>query len=447
MAAELGTVRPIDDPRRDIAVALQDAKAAHREGRLEHAERGYRSVLAAQQDNPDALHLLGLVAYQRGQGQQAVSLIERAIAVAPNNADFHFNLGKVHKLQGHPDLAIPCYERAHRLAPKNPGTLLNLGNCWRLRGDMRRAERCYRMALTLDHNHLAALNNMGTLCRGEGRLEEAEVFYRRALQVDETSPAVWENLAKTLTDRDRLQEAADAYRRTLKLDDSRETALHMLAAIEGRTTKGAPEAYVRGLFDDYAGRFEKHLVGDLGYSIPTLMRSWLDGECPGPGATLDKALDLGCGTGLAGVALRQKIGWLQGVDLSPKMLGEARQKAVYDELTEAEALTFLIATPTASWDLIVAADVLIYVGDLERLIPEVGRGLKPGGRFLLSVEQHDEGDEGYVLRSSGRYAHSKAYVMELAARAGLTETLCRAVPLRKNGAETLNGLLIALTRA
>ena len=392
------------NPEMNISALLSEAKAAHREGRLEQAERGYRSILDAQDDHADALHLLGLVAYQRGQGKRAVSLIEQAIAAAPNNADFHFNLGKVHKLQGHPDLAIPCYERAHRLAPKNPGTLLNLGNCWRLRGDMRRAERCYRMALTLDNNHLASLNTMGTLCRGEGRLEEAESFYRRALQVEETSPAVWENLAKTLTDMGRLADAATAYRRTLKLDSGRETANHMLAAIEGRTTETAPEAYVRQLFDDYAARFEAHLVGDLGYSVPTLMRSWLDTEipeAPGERASLERALDLGCGTGLAGAALRAKVGWLQGVDLSAKMLAEARQKAVYDELTEADAVTFLVASPAAAWDLIIAADVLIYIGAVDRLMPEIGRCLKPGGRFLLTVEEQ-EGEEGFTLRPRGR---------------------------------------------
>ena len=445
MPAQLGKADPTDPPPIDVAAALQDAKVAHREGRLEHAERGYRSILKAQGDHPDALHLLGLVAYQRGEGKKAVSLIEQAIAAAPNNADFHFNLGKVHKLQGHPDLAIPCYERAHRLAPENPGTLLNLGNCWRLRGDMRRAERCYRMVLSLDNKHLAALNNMGTLCRGEGRFDEAETFYRRALEVDQTSPAVWENLAKTLTDVERLPEAAEAYRRTLKLDSSRETATHMLAAIEGRTTTTAPEAYVRQLFDDYAARFEQHLVGELGYSIPTLMRSWLDGQESGGGATIERALDLGCGTGLVGGALRERIAFLQGVDLSPKMIAQARQKSVYDELIEADVVTVLKASPPASWNLILAADVLIYVGDLEKVMTEIGRCLKPGGHFLFSVESPDE-DEGYRLRASGRYAHSEAYVMAQAERVGLSSSLCRPVPLRKNGPDTVSGVLIALTR-
>ena len=432
-------------PQIDVAAAMSEACSAHQTGELDRAERGYRSVLAAQKNHPDALHLLGLIAYQRGEGKLAVSLVEKAIAVSPDNADFHFNLGKIHKLQGQPDLAIPCYERAYRLAPNNPGTLLNLGNCWRARGSLKRAERCYRLALKLDESHIAALNNLGTLCRGDGRFDEAVSFYERALALKDGSPQIWENLAKTLTDAQRLEEAARAYRRALELDPKRETAIHMLAAIEGRTPDGAPDAYVRALFDDYAPRFEQHLVKDLGYSLPSQIRALLNRDFPGADPVFSRALDLGCGTGLVGAAVRDRVGWLAGVDISGKMLQQAEEKAVYDSLDEAEVVAFLDAT-SESWDLILAADVLIYVGALDAILPAIRKRLNPTGRVILSVERHGE-DEGYRLRSSGRFAHSEAYVMAQADKAGLAVTSCRELPLRKNGEEILTGLLISLTTA
>ena len=165
-------------------------------------------------------------------------------------------------------------------------------------------------------------------------------------------------------------------------------AMPRLALIGRADAPGAlPEAYVARLFDDYAPRFEAHLVTNLGYRGPALIVNALDAIAPS--RRFPSAVDLGSGAGLMGEALRGRVDHLTGVDLSAAMIAKARERGIYDRLAVGEAAAMLRSQPSGVFDLVVAADMLVYVGDLKPLFAATSAALAVGGLFAFSVETHD----------------------------------------------------------
>ena len=229
-------------------------------------------------------------------------------------------------------------------------------------------------------------------------------------------------------------------------DDLFGAALRLAALGRAPVPETPPEAYVRGLFDDYADRFEKALVEDLGYRVPWRLgeilaeaRPALDGEVP-----FARVLDLGCGTGLMGEVLRGRSGHLEGVDLSPEMVDRAGAKHVYDALAVADGVAHL-GGPGGGFDLVAAADVFVYVGTLESVFAAVADRLPAGGLFAFSVEAAEAGD--VVLRESLRYAHGETYLRRLAADAGFAVLRFEREVLRQDRGTAIDGFLVVLARS
>jgi predicted TPR repeat methyltransferase len=153
-------------------------------------------------------------------------------------------------------------------------------------------------------------------------------------------------------------------------------------------------------------------------------------------------LDAGCGTGLCGPLLRPLACLLEGVDLSPLMLERARDTGLYDGLYCGDMVGYLRVRPSST-DVIVAADVFVYVGDLKPVFSVARLALRGGGRFAFSVEQH-EGAEAFVLRASGRYAHSRAGIESLAHSHGFVIHEIAPGTLRQESGEDMRGLLVVL---
>jgi predicted TPR repeat methyltransferase len=273
----------------------------------------------------------------------------------------------------------------------------------------------------------------------EGDWGAAAELFEQALGRAPDWAAAWFALGEAREKLGDLDAAAQAFRETLVADPAdAQGAMARLALIGRGDAPGAlPQAYVARLFDDYAPRFDKHLTDNLGYRAPALIAEAL--SAVSMGRRFASALDLGCGTGLMGAALRGRFDHLVGVDLSAAMIAKARERGVYDRLVVGDAAAMLGREPTGVFDLIVAADALVYIGDLAPLFAAVVRVLASDGLFAFSVETC-EGD-GFILEPTMRFAHSRSYVEATARKVGLQPLLVQSASTRREAGTDAPGLI------
>ncbi|MBM3547110.1 MAG: tetratricopeptide repeat protein [Alphaproteobacteria bacterium] len=383
---------------------LNDAARFHRAGQLAEAESRYRAFLDSSPGHAQALHLLGLVCHQSGRNKEAAEFIAEA----------------------------------EKRAPGDPDAPYNLGNCLMAEARLDEAADAFRRSLALRPRHAETLNNLGTTLQRLSRLEEAIEAYRGALDVEPDRPDALSNMAHALLTLGRSEEAISAYRLVLARQPEHGTARHMLAAITGETPASAPDDYVRRLFDEYSGRFDRHVIGELGYApqrfVDVLRRA------AGPERRFASGVDLGCGTGMSGAFLRPIVDRLVGVDLSPGMLAQAEARGVYDDLSLAAIDPFL-AKSSDRFDLFFAADVFMYVGAVDALLAKAAARAAPRAWFACSIETAE--GAGFVLRPSGRYAHSLAYLERAMAATGWQIRDQEALTIRTEHGTAIPGFAIA----
>ena len=228
----------------------------------------------------------------------------------------------------------------------------------------------------------------------------------------------------------------------------------MIAACEA--IKSAPRSdpgYVRHLFDQFSADYDQRMIGQLAYAAPQILCDLAAmvmprqlGASAKAGATLKKGLtvlDLGCGTGLAGLVFKPLAARLEGVDLSPAMIEKARARGIYDDLRVGD-LQNALADAGPQYDLILAADTLVYLGDLALVFEAARRRLSPDGYFLFTVEKA-EGTQ-FELGPKRRWRHSEGYLRELAQRSGFDVAGFVAAAPRHEANQPVEGFAIALTR-
>ncbi len=336
------------------------------------------------------------------------------------------------------------YQASLALVPGRPSTLINLAAVQLRLARPGDALQSADAALAVERDSVDALLHRGTALAQLGRPDEALVAYQRVLAIDGRHAAAWSASGTLLREVQRLDEAAHAFREALR--HGAESDLHQfyLASVgAGAAPAGPPHEYVAGLFDGYADEFDSHLVGQLRYQAHRQLIEQLVVRA-GSGERWESALDLGCGTGLCGPLVKPMVERLTGVDLSGRMIEKARSLGVYDRLEHADIVEFL-ARSDERWDLVLAADVFIYVGDLERVFALLERGMVRG-MFCFSVEALDDVAAGLRLLPSLRYAHSQAYLARLAAQHGFAVEAMERAPVREDQGEAVEGLYVVLRR-
>ncbi|MBW2529098.1 MAG: tetratricopeptide repeat protein [Deltaproteobacteria bacterium] len=432
----MSSARTADQERR-----LQQAAELVEAGRLEEAAARYEAILEGAPDQPDALHHAGLIAYQQGDLPAAIERLQRAVSAAPDEARVHCNLGLALRAAGDSDGARQCCERALAVEPGFGQAHYHLGVLAFEAEDYDEARDHYRAAIAAEPEFREAHYNLAHALQKLGQEREAIDAYRRAVEADPGYERAWLNLANALHSAERWTDALGAYRSYLELRPDQPSAAHMVAAIEGHGADRCPRQFVEDLFDSYADEFDQLLVEDLGYQTPgQLARLVADDDRD---RRFDRALDLGCGTGLVGAELRSRCRHLTGVDLSGGMIAEAERRGVYDELRQADLVEFLDAA-TCSFDLIVAADVFVYLGDLEPCVAAARGAAVPNARFAFSTEAGRGESEGFTLLRTGRFAHQRSYVEGLAARQGFTVLGTRDLILRQDHGRPIRGHLFLL---
>ena len=239
-------------------------------------------------------------------------------------------------------------------------------------------------------------------------------------------------------------EALKWYQRYLNIYPDDPQAIHMVAALgTGFKPPRASDNYIKEIFDNFAEDYDQQLIDDLDYKAPELLHA-LFCTVAKPEKAAYSILDVGCGTGLMGVKFRRVAHTLTGVDLSPEMLRVATGKRVYDKLMEAELSVFMRSHPS-EFDLIIAADVFCYIGDLAETFQAIAGALKLDGNFLLTVET--QRNRGFVLTDSGRYAHKPAYIRKVAKTNGLQEIVGKKDVIRTEYGKPVEGYLLMLRKS
>ncbi len=422
-----------------VSAWLAEGMACHQRGDIDSATRLYDRILVSHPNHPDALHLSGLIARRRGDLQQAAQLVQRATDANPGAALYHANLGLILADLDDNKGAISALERALELEPTLATASFNLGIAYEQRGDLLLAIGMYRAAT--DSELPEASFNLGNVLLALGRPAEAVVAYRRAISLRPAYPSALANLANALQQVGQSDEAIATYREFLKAEPDNIEAKHMVAALSGEK-KARPEAnYVEQLFDGYAPSFERALVEDLNYQVPDALARQIEAHRPKTG-TFARALDIGCGTGLAGRVLRRFCDVLIGVDLSANMVAKADESGGYDELVVGDITQFFRSRAADRFDLIIAADVFIYVGDLLEMFKQVANASAKQGIFAFSIE-HNDGTT-FTLDETGRFSHSRHYVEEVAMGAGFTVLDCGNQVLRTEQNVPVGGLIYVL---
>jgi predicted TPR repeat methyltransferase len=282
----------------------------------------------------------------------------------------------------------------------------------------------------------------------KGDLPAAADLLLQAIELAPNFVTAWFTLGEIREELGEPDAAIAAFRKAHAADrDDRHGASLRLMRLGAEPLAGMPQGYVQALFDQYAPRFESALVDDLGYRGPELLfRAVLSVRASArKPAFFKRAIDLGCGTGLAATAFAKEVDHFIGIDLSPRMIEKARATSLYAELEVDDLLSGLRRKPDASADLILAADAMVYVADLAPVLGEAERVLAPGGLFAFTIETHD--GEGVILGEGLRYAHGADYVGASVAAVELNLSQLEDRSARNEDNAPVPGLVVVATKS
>lgn len=393
-----------------MRVALEHQRA----GRIRQAEDAYRRILANDPDHAEALEGLGVLLSNAGAYSEAIERLQNAIRHQPRSIDAHRFLSRALLDSGQLDDALLVLENLLRICPDDPAEWNNLGAIQAALNRLVDATTSFRMAIALQPGYRPAIVNLANALADTGRDEEVVRLCRQALDIDP--------------------------------DDS--STRFLLSAVAGKQFPDiAPRDYVTRLFDNSATFFDDQ-AESLEYRGPDMLRAAFDEVASrNAGRQFDlghlDVIDLGCGTGLCGAAFRDVAGTLIGVDLSACMMQRAQQKGLYTQLLVGELAAVLGTMPDA-FDLVLAADVFIYIGDLRGVFNASRASLRSGGLFAFTVET--TGTASQELRPTRRYAHSHEYLRSLASGFGFEVAAMNSAPLRMDHERPIEGAAYVLRR-
>jgi predicted TPR repeat methyltransferase len=277
----------------------------------------------------------------------------------------------------------------------------------------------------------------------KGDLAAAADLLPQAIELAPGFASAWFTLGEIREQLGERDAAIAAFGKALIVDPGdRHGASLRLMLLGAQQLSDMPPAYVRALFDQYAPKFESALVDDLGYRGPALLfKAVLSSRAAArKPAFFKRAIDLGCGTGLAATAFTKEVDEFIGFDLSPRMIERARSTGLYAQLEVADMVQGLSRGPDASADLILAADAMVYLSDLAPVLREVTRVLVAGGLLAFTVETH--GGDGVIIGAGLRYAHGAGYVRSQIEQAGLTLSRLEDLSARNEDNTPVPGLVV-----
>lgn len=423
---------------------LVSAIGAHKDGKFDLAEKRYRQVLEQQPRNINALHFLGVLSHAKGNSDEAIRLIQRALFFDPDYLAARINCGNVLKETLRFADAETQFRKAILLDPKCGDAYNNLGTVLKAQGRIDAAVAAFEKAATMLPNRAEVYQNLGNALKKTDRIEDALTAYRRAIEIDPRQSNAHLNLGRALYRFGRVDESAIVYEKWLEIDPDNSIALHMLSACRGGNVPSrCSDEFVRESFDAFAESFDE-VLERLEYRAPELVSRAVDEALPTGAADL-RVLDVGCGTGLCAPKLRPHARELTGIDLSPKMVQKAERLSIYDSLEVAELTQYLLANANA-FDLVVAADTLVYFGDLDDVFDAAHAAMRDSALFVFTVEAHREAAT-FELRPHGRYSHSESYLRTRLRDSGFHVSALKNEILRMEAEKPVEGFVVTAQRS
>ncbi len=295
-----------------------------------------------------------------------------------------------------------------------------------------------REAASLNPDVPDALLMLGEALMVSGHLPTAIAEFQRALRLDPQSEVARLALGRAWLEAGEPEKALEQFHAV------ETAAAHpLIARAEAmRGQKRSDAGYVRHLFDQFSADYDSRMRAQLSYRAPEILREMAAFVIPG--ARELTVLDLGCGTGLAAEAFSDIASSFDGIDLSPQMIERARARGLYHHLAVADIETALSAGG-ADYDLILAADTLVYLGDLAPTFEGAFRRLKSGGFFLFTVESNPDGC--FNLGPKRRWRHAQDYLRECALAVGFDISGLLACSPRSEAGVPVEGFAVALHKA
>ncbi len=398
-------------------------------------------------DNPKALQTLflkALEAHRNGDIVAAESYYHHLIKLIPEFWQLYYNLGLLLFDTHRYEEALEIYREGVDLPEADNDLLFNLAICQKKLGLFEEALSSYNQALTVDPNDLDCHYNRGGCLMALERYEEAISAYQEVLLREPDHLSARLNQAYLLHRTGEIVSAIAGYRKVLERDPGHQSAGYMLAALTGDSRTCAPHSYIRDVFNQFSAHYEKRVVGSLSYRLPERLLKIVMRE--NHGDQFLSLLDLGCGTGLIGRQCRRIAEIMHGVDLSEKMIEKARQKGLYDQLYIQEICAFLTSARAGTYDLLIAADVFAYIGELEATFAAAYRASTSNALFCFSVEDLPGNTELLRLQSSGRFAHSRSYIENSASFCGWVIRCSEKVDLRLEGEGRIQGRIYTMRK-
>ncbi len=434
--SETPSFKKLFDPIQD---GLKQVESDIRAGNLKAAAERL-NLLQREAPRDARIFLMGIsLAETAGNSAAAIQSAVRATEVAPHLSVVVIELAGVLARHGQLDRALEEADKAVAMKNATLAVCERATSIANMAADHERAGQYLRAAQVKSPDELSIRRALGYNLLQRNDSEGALTVFRALMAVEPTNELVLAGRGRAALAAGDLPTAMADFAQLKTLYPENEIYDFYSDVAAGRTPRSQPVAATQDLFDGYARKFDKHLVSELRYQVPRRVAEIIRGRFPSLAVSV---LDLGCGTGLVGVYLGKPQGGLVGVDISEKMIAQAAKHKLYDRFHQVSLVDALSASPTSEFDVITAADVFIYVGEVKQAITDARRILRDGGLFVFSCEATVEGEPDLVLRKSLRYAHSEDSVRAACEAAGFKKIDIEAFDIRNEHGTPVAGFIV-----
>lgn len=371
------------------------------------AEASLNAVIEQNDEHLEALTNLGVIAIKREQGQTAIAYFTKALAINNQHLEARHNLAATFMHHDRFENALTHYKALLVIKPDDTEYLYNSGVAEMAMGHLNEAILFFKQLLKLHPEHFDALSNLAAIYLRRGQRREAKIFFEHA--------------------------------QSIKPKDT-VTAFMLQALSPNALPSQTCTKYIQNLFNQYALYYDEHMQKTLDYTLPKHLKRILETLAI---TRQEQGLDLGCGTGLSGDILRPFCQYLTGVDISAKMIKIAKNKNIYDELHEIEICHYLNPCQQI-FNLVVALDVLPYIGDLNSVFEAITSHLATQGLFIFTTEISETND--WTLQTTARFAHHQNYLDRLVEKYKLKIILQEIIAARRHDSEMIKVRMIVAQR-